>query len=123
MKKIFLAFVFATVLYSCKTTNIATAVSQKNEVQVSINLSEIRNDKVMVIVNAPTILTDKITYHLPKTGPGTYSEDNFGNYIEDLKALDAKGNSLEIQKLDENSWSIANAKTLDKITYWVNDTY
>src|SRR3970282_2320715 len=123
MKKIFLALAFATVLYSCKTASITTTVLPKKEVQVSINLGEIKNDKVLVTVNVPTILTDKITYHLPKMVPGTYSEDNFGNYIENLKAFDAKGNSLEIKKLDENSWSIANAKTLDKITYWVNDTY
>lgn len=123
MKKIFLAFVFATILWGCKTASITTAVSTKNEVQVSINLNEIKNDKVLVTVNAPTILTDKIKYHLPKMVPGTYSEDNFGNYIEDIKAFDAKGNSLEVKKLDKNSWSIADAKTLDKITYSVNDTY
>jgi hypothetical protein len=28
--------------------------------------------------------------HIPKTVPGTYSEDNYGRYIEDLKAYDAK---------------------------------
>lgn len=123
MKKILLAFVFATALWSCKTANNASAASQKNEVLVSINLGEIKNDKVLVTVNAPIILTDNITYHLPKMVPGTYSEDNFGRFIEDLKAFDTKGNSLEIKKLDENSWSIANAKTLDKITYLVNDTY
>ena len=123
MKKILLAIIFATVLWSCKTATITTAISRKNEVQVSIDLGEIKNDKVLVTVNAPIILTDKITFHLPKTVPGTYSEDNFGKYIEDLKAFDTKGNSLETIKLDENSWSIANAKTLDKITYWVNDTY
>ena len=123
MKKLFLAILFATVLWSCKTPNITTAISRKNEVKVSINLSEIKNDKVLVTVNPPTILTDKITYHLPKMVPGTYSEDNFGKYIEDLKAYDVKGNSLEVKKLDTNSWSIANAKTLDKITYFVNDTY
>lgn len=123
MKKTFLAFVLATVLWSCKTANITTAISTKNEVQVSINLDEIKNDKVLVTVNAPTILVDNITYHLPKTVPGTYSEDNYGRYIEDLKAFDTKGNSLQVKKLDENSWSIANAKTLDKITYLVNDTY
>ena len=123
MKKIVLALTFATVLWSCKTANITTAISPKKEVQVSINLVEIKNDKILVTVNPPTILTDKITYHLPKMVPGTYSEDNFGNYIEDLKAFDYKGNALETKKLDENSWSIANAKTLNKITYLVNDTY
>jgi hypothetical protein len=30
---------------------------------------------------------DEITYHIPKTVPGTYSEDNYGRYIEDLKLM------------------------------------
>lgn len=125
MKKIFFAVAFATTLWSCKTASSSTSVSSKlkEEVQVNINLSEIKDDKVLVTVNAPSILTDKITYHIPKTVPGTYSEDNYGRYIDDLKAYDTKGNILEVKKLDENSWSIAKAKTLDKITYLVNDTY
>jgi predicted metalloprotease with PDZ domain len=99
-----------------------TSVS-KDEVQVNINLSEIKNDKVLVTVKFPRIQTDEITYHIPKMVPGTYSDDNFGRFIEDLKAFDAKGNVLAVKKLDQNSWSITNAKTLDKITYLVNDTF
>jgi hypothetical protein len=58
-----------------------------------------KDDKVMVTVNAPSITTDEITYHIPKTVPGTYSEDNYGRYIEDLKAYDAKGTLLTVKKL------------------------
>jgi predicted metalloprotease with PDZ domain len=76
----------------------------------------------MVTVNAPSITTDEITYHIPKTVPGTYSEDNYGRYIEDLKAYDAKGTLLTVKKLI-NSWSISKAKTLEKITYLVNDSF
>jgi predicted metalloprotease with PDZ domain len=123
MKKIFFVFAFATVLWSCKTASTSVSSKPKEQIQVSINLTDIKDDKVFVSVDPPPILTDKITYHLPKMVPGTYSEDNFGRYIDDLKAYDTKGNSLEVKKLDENSWSIANAKTLDKITYLVNDTY
>jgi predicted metalloprotease with PDZ domain len=123
MKKIIFAFAFASVLWSCKTTSSSTASSVKEEVQVNINLTDIKNDKVLVTVLSPKIKTDEITYHVPKTVPGTYSEDNFGKYIDDLKAFDKKGNPLNVKKTDENSWSISNAKTLDKITYLVNDTY
>jgi predicted metalloprotease with PDZ domain len=77
----------------------------------------------MVTVNAPSITTDEITYHIPKTVPGTYSEDNYGRYIEDLKAYDAKGTLLTVKKIDINSWSISKAKTLEKITYLVNDSF
>lgn len=111
------------VLWGCNTTSSTTQVTAKKEVQVAINLTDIKDDKVMVTVNAPTILTNEITYHIPKTVPGTYSEDNYGRYIDDLKAYDQKGNLLDVKKLDDNSWSISKATTLSKITYLVNDTF
>jgi predicted metalloprotease with PDZ domain len=123
MKKILFAFAFAAVLWSCKTASSSTTTSVKEEIQVIINLNEIKDDKVLVTVKSPKIKTDEVTYYVPKTVPGTYSEDNYGRYIEDVKAYDKKGNALTVKKLDTNSWSISNAKTLDKITYLVNDTY
>lgn len=123
MKKIIFAFAFATVLWSCKTASSPITASSKEEIKVNINLTEIKNDKVMVTVKSPKIHTDEVTYHIPKIVPGTYSDDDYGKYIEDLKAFDKKGNLLEVKKIDVNSWSIANAKTLDKITYLVNDTF
>jgi predicted metalloprotease with PDZ domain len=125
MKKIFLAFTFATVLWSCKTASTATSVAStsKKQIQVNINLTDIKNDKVMVSVQAPKILHDTVTFRLPKMVPGTYSNDNYGRYIDDLKAFDAKGNELELKKTDDNSWFISNAKKLKKVAYYVNDTF
>lgn len=123
MKKLLFAFAIATIVWSCKTTISSTSASVKEEIQVNINLNEIKDDKVLVTIKTPKITTDEVTYYVPKTVPGTYSEDNFGKYIEDVKAFDKKGNALIVKNLDTNSWSIANAKMLDKITYLVNDTY
>ncbi|HAH55499.1 MAG TPA: peptidase M61 [Flavobacterium sp.] len=123
MKKLLFAFAIATIVWSCKTAISSTSASVKEEIQVNINLNEIKDDKVLVTVKTPKITTDEVTYYVPKTVPGTYSEDNFGKYIEDVKAFDKKGNALIVKNLDTNSWSIANAKMLDKITYLVNDTY
>ncbi len=123
MKKIFFVFAFASILWSCKTASSSVSSSVKEGVQVNINLNEIKDDKVLVTVKSPKIKTDEISYNIPKTVPGTYSEDNFGKYIDDLKAFDKKGKQLNVKKIDTNSWSITNAKKLDKITYWVNDTF
>jgi predicted metalloprotease with PDZ domain len=122
MKKIIFAFAFASIFWSCKTTSPAT-VPTKEEMQVSINLNEVKDDKVLVTITPPKINVDEITYSIPKIVPGTYSEDNYGKYIDDLKAFDAKGNLLSVKKTDVNSWSITNAKTLKTITYLVNDTF
>ena len=125
MKKIFLALALTTTLWGCKsvTTNSPVSSKSKERIEVNINLIDIENDKVFVAVNAPSISTDTITFRLPRMVPGTYSDDNYGRYIEDLKAYDSTGNSLEVKKTDLNSWSISNAKKLYKITYWVNDTF
>lgn len=94
-----------------------------SEIKVNIDLNNIKDDKVLVTVTPDAVKTDNITYYIPKTVPGTYSDDNYGQFIEGLKAFDAKGKELTVTKGDENSWKIAGAKKLAKITYLVNDTY
>lgn len=122
MKKIFLSLALVSLLYSCKPT-AALQNNSVQEVNVNIDLNNVKDDKVMVTVSAPTITTDEIVYHIPKIIPGTYSEDDYGKFIDNINAFDKKGKKLEVTQLDTNSWTIKNAKSLDKITYWVNDTY
>ena len=122
MKKFILSLFVITLFFSCKPT-APIQVSQKQEVAVVIDLNNVKDDKVMVTISAPTITSDEIVYHLPKIIPGTYSEDDYGKFIDNLKAVDKEGKSVEVNKLDINSWTIKNAKNLSKITYWVNDTY
>ena len=109
-------------LWSCKPSQNAT-VTSKEEVKVSIDLNAVKDDKVMVTLTPPAVKSEKIIYHIPKIIPGTYSEDDYGKYIENVKAFDAKGNALTVAKIDDNSWTINDAKKLVKLTYWVNDTY
>ena len=120
MKKIILTLALASFLFSCTT---AKTTSKQNDVDVTIDLVNVKEDKVMVSIMAPTFTTETATFNIPKIVPGTYSDDDYGKYIEDLKAFDAKGNALRITKLDVNSYSINDATKLSKITYLVNDTY
>ncbi|MFV8342180.1 peptidase M61 [Flavobacterium sp. XS2P39] len=123
MKRIFFSLAFASILWSCKTTSPSVTATAKQNVQVIINLDAVKEDKVPVTILSPKILTDEVTYSIPKTVPGTYSVDDYGKYIDDLKAYDAKGNLLPVSKTDDNTWKIKNAKSLVKITYLVNDTF
>lgn len=121
MKKLICTLALAAVLVSCKTAqNNAPTI---NDVNVAIDLVNVNDDKVMVTITPPTFTTETITFHIPKTVPGTYSEDNYGRFVEDVKAYDAKGNLLTITKKDDNSWTIADAKKISKVTYLVNDSF
>ncbi|MDN3672045.1 peptidase M61 [Flavobacterium branchiarum] len=123
MKKIIVTLALVAVFTSCKIANSTSNIATKQEVDININLTDVKNDKVLVTVTAPKITTDEVTYSIPKIVPGTYSEDNYGRFIEDLKAYDSKGTLLTTKKTDENTWTISNAKTLKTITYLVNDTF
>ncbi len=122
MKKIIYTLALAVTLWSCKTGSTSGDAKSKT-VDVNINLVDVKDDKVLVTVTPPTIKTDEIIYSIPKTVPGTYSTDNYGKYSDGFKAFDAKGNELTVKRIDDNSWSISNAKTLKKITYLVGDTF
>ncbi len=122
MKRLICTLAMAAMVMSCKTAQQPQAVAV-NDVKVAIDLKNVKDDKVMVTIMAPSFTTETATFHIPKIIPGTYSEDDYGKFIDDFKAYDAKGNSLPVSKTDANTWQISNAKTLAKVTYWVNDTY
>ena len=121
MKKIILSALIALSVFNVKA--IAQKSAPAEEVKVAVDLNQVKDDKVMVVITPPKISTNDIVFHIPKTVPGTYSADNYGKLIDDFKAFDKAGKELTTTKTDDNSWKISNAKTLSKVTYWVNDTY
>ncbi|MCF6132612.1 M61 family metallopeptidase [Flavobacterium wongokense] len=121
MKKLILSAFFA--LSALSQTAIAQKKASTSEVKVTIDLNHVQNDKVMVTMTPPAFTGNNVVFHFPKTVPGTYSADNYGKLVDNLKAFDKGGKELVVTKTDDNSWSIPNGKSLAKITYWVNDTY
>lgn len=125
MKKITLAVLSLSLLIACKTQKTNSTIANKTTAitTVNIDLNNVIDDKVQVEMTPIRFTTTTATFHIPKTVPGTYSTDNYGKYIENLKALDVNGNELTVTHIDDNSWEINNAKSIAKITYLVNDTY
>lgn len=109
-------------LFACGSSRNLPAINEQ-AIQTQINLNDISNDRVMVELNPGALRQSQVNFLIPKTVPGTYSTDNYGKYIEEFNALDYKGDPLPVRKIDENTWSISNATKLDRLTYYVNDTY
>ena len=101
----------------------ADDLAVNNPIETALDLTAVVDDKVPVTINPGRFTTETVTYRLPRVVQGTYSVSDFGKYIEGMKALDYKGNELEVTKVDTNTWSIADATNLDKLTYYVNDTF
>jgi predicted metalloprotease with PDZ domain len=97
--------------------------AQVDTYSFEIDLNQVTSDLIEVSLTPPTIISDQIIYNMPKIVPGTYSIYNFGQYVLDFEAFDAKGNNLSVIQLDQNRWEIEKANTLAKISYWVEDTW
>ena len=122
MKKLIIPYVFLALLYSCGTSK--SFLSEENTViETTIDLVNVSNDRVNVTINPGSFSKNNISFFIPKTVPGTYSEDNYGKYIEDLKAYDYQGNELLVTSIGANEWNISDATKLEKISYYVTDTY
>lgn len=122
MKKILLSITIIASVLSCKSPKSINTTTQDRTV-VNLDLVNIKEDKVKVTVDPDKFTSSEVSFHIPKTVPGTYSIDNYGQFIEDFKAIDYLGAELLVVKTDDNSWKIENASNLDKITYLVNDTF
>ena len=120
MKLLVKIALFGLLFTSCKSLQTTESTITNS---VNIDLFNIKEDKVPVnfTLSAPT--KDTLIYYMPKTVPGTYSSDNYGQFIEDFNAIDQNGNSLPVNQLDKNSWQITNATKLKSINYLVNDSF
>ena len=97
--------------------------AEDTKVLTYIDLVNIKEDKVLVTIDPGAFTVEEINFYIPETVPGTYSLDNYGQYIEGLRAIDYNGGDLEVKKDGVNTWTITNATKLDKISYYVNDTF
>ena len=118
-KYFFPVTLFITVTFS----SFAQIAKKEGAYRFLIDLVNVQDDKVKVELTTPAITANTITYHIPKIVPGTYSDDDYGRYIEQFKAFDKKGDTLTVTKSDVNSWMIAGANKLYRLSYLVNDSY
>lgn len=124
MKRIFSMLTISLLLVACGSTKSnVNDLATDNPIATFVNLSEVSNDKVPVTINPGRFTAETVTYRIPKVVQGTYSVSDFGKYVDDFKAIDYDGNEMAATRIDDNSWTIANATKLDRIEYMVNDTF
>lgn len=122
MKRLTFLLLSGFVLWGCGAARNIPAASE-TAVIVSMDLAGVTDDRVLVSVDPGAFTTPQIRYYIPKTVPGTYRNDNYGQFVEGLVAYDYKGVPLEVNREDLNTWIIQDAENLDRITYYVNDSF
>lgn len=101
----------------------AAFLANAQSIKTTIDLVNVKDDKVAVTMEFPKMKSGDIKFHFPKTVPGTYSVDDYGRFVEGIKFYDNKGKELAFTKVNDNSYSLKNAQNLSKISYLVNDSF
>ncbi|MBW1297212.1 peptidase M61 [Aquimarina litoralis] len=123
MKKILATLSLSLLLLGCGSVNQSNDLATKAPITTKVDLTGVTDDKVPVVINPGRFTQDTVHYFLPKVVQGTYAVSDFGKFVDGFRALDYNGAELSINKVDDNTWKIPNAKQLDKIVYLVNDTF
>ena len=110
-------------LYFFTGYNTLVAASDPIKVIYEINVKSYQDDLFHVTVYTEGLKEENNIYNLPATVPGTYSNLNFGRFVEDFKAYDKNGNELKTEKISTNQWKIEDVDNLVMLNYKVEDTF
>jgi len=114
---------YRSVIVSLLIFFVSVVYSENTEYRYSINLNKIEDNKLPVTLITPKMDKDEVIFRMPKIVPGTYHEYDFGRFVSSFRAYDNEGNKLPVEKIDNSSWKISDAKSLVKITYKVRETW
>ena len=129
MKKLIYGVILLSVTYACSPKTGDTLSKKMEEmatqmpISTSIDLANVNEDRVWVEINPGMFTQDTVTYRIPRVVQGTYDISDFGSFTEGFVAYDYSGMEIEVNRPDENTWIIPNAQKLDKLGYYVNDTF
>lgn len=118
MKRIAVLIMTSLIVVSC-----GVKTKKDDNLKITLDLVNINEDRVMVTHNPGVIEKDAIKYFIPKTIPGTYAINDYGQFSENFKAYNYDGEEIDVERINDNTWQIKNAQELDKVTYLVNDTF
>lgn len=110
-------------LVNCLALSVSAQSKKAGSYRYTVDLTQVVEDKVFVELLSPKIKSSEIIFYLPKIIPGTYAIADYGRFVTDFKAVDKKGRDLPNERIDDNTWKIKDATRLQKISYWVSDSY
>ncbi|MCX7728110.1 MAG: peptidase M61 [Bacteroidia bacterium] len=99
------------------------SLSAQSGYEYFVDLVNVNDKKVKVELIPPTIEKDTVIFCFPAVVPGTYEKYDFGRFIKDFKVLTKNNASVQFKKKDVNCYSIYPAKNIEKIIYYVTDTW
>ncbi len=92
-------------------------------VTYTIDISNPLDDLFHVTVMTAHLGPENNIYNFAATAPGTYSNLDFGRFVESFSAFDADGNEIPVEKISMNKWKISEPERTTMLRYVIEDTF
>jgi hypothetical protein len=110
-------------VYLVLTLVAAVSFKAQQAYNYTVDLNVVKDDRVKVTLQAPTLSENEIDFLFPAMVPGTYEIYDFGRFISGLTAVGKNGTEIKVQKVNANTYRISPATALQSISYYVDDTF
>ncbi|MGC4020467.1 MAG: hypothetical protein QM734_00235 [Cyclobacteriaceae bacterium] len=105
-----------TLILSAFALSLSVAQSKKGQYQYSVDLTQLKDDRLLIRMKAPSIskdgnhflLTQDYSWHLLRVRKITV------DLCLNSKLLDKKGKELSVEKMGDNGWKIKGARKPSK---------
>ena len=100
------------------TTSLAQA-----PIQYHLNLDDIGQHELNIIVEFPSVPLGALQVRMPRASPGRYAVHNFAKNVYDVKAFDAKGTELSLNKVSPQEWEVTGHDGYVQFSYTLFGNY
>ena len=91
--------------------------------KVIVDLENVVDDQVKIVLYPAQLPEGTAEYVMPAVIPGSYHRKDFGRFVNRICAYTKTGKKMSVKKLSTNVFKIKKANQVDRIEYWVNDTW
>ena len=93
----------------------------RREYRYQVNLRQLAQDQLLIELETPSFQEESVIFYMPRIVPGIYGYMDFGDRVSSFVALNDKGETLPVERLDKCRWKIGMARQLHFLRYRVDD--
>lgn len=86
-------------------------------IEYHLTLDQIQHHELGINIVFPALPDQPLTLRMPVASPGRYAAHNFAKNVYEVRAVDQKGKSLEVSRIDISTWEVAGHQGYVKVYY------
>src|SRR3954469_17480375 len=116
MKKLTIKLVLALLVLTCSTNVFAQRLIYK------VDVKNAKDHHVEVSLRPVQLRPTEMTFQMPVSAPGVYSDVHYGRFVKNFKAYDLNGKELKVERVNDDRWKILKSENIGEIKYQVEDS-